>query len=42
MNKTKNTITLNNFYKLINKEELNNNILKIRSIIKKLNINLIK
>lgn len=39
---TKNTITLNNFYKLIKKEELKKDILKVRSIIKKLNINIIK
>ena len=42
MNQLKNTITLNNFYKLINKEELKNNILKIRYIIKKLNLIIIK
>lgn len=39
---TKNTITINNFYKLIKKEELKNNILKIRNIIKNLNLIIIK
>lgn len=42
MNQLKNTITLNNFYKLINKKEINNNILKIRNIIKNLNLIIIK
>ena len=37
-----NTIKLNNFYKLINKEEIQKNILEIRRIIKKLNIRVIR
>ena len=37
-----NIIKLNNFYKLINKEEIQKNILKVRQIIKKLNIIIIK
>ena len=37
-----NKITLNNFYKLINKKEINKNILQIRTIIKNLNLIIIK
>ena len=37
-----NTIKLNNFYKLINKEEIQKNILEVRRIMKKLNIKIIK
>jgi hypothetical protein len=42
MNKAKNTITLNNFYKLITKEEIKKDILKVRNIIRKLNLIIIK
>lgn len=38
----KNYITLNNFYKLITKEEIKKDILKIRNIIRKLNLIIIK
>ena len=37
-----NIIKLNNFYKLINKEEIQKNILEVRKIIKKLNITVIR
>lgn len=37
-----NIIKLNNFYKLLNKEEIQKNILKVRKIIKKLNIKIVK
>lgn len=37
-----NIIKLNNFYKLINKEEMQKNILEVRKIIKKLNIKIVK
>lgn len=37
-----NIIKLNNFYKLINKEEIQKNILEVRKIIKKLNIRVIR
>lgn len=37
-----NTIKLNNFYKLISKEEIKKNIPEIRAIIKKLNIKVIR
>lgn len=38
----KNYITLNNFYKLITKEEIKKDILKIRNIIRNLNLIIIK
>lgn len=38
----KNYITINNFYKLISKEEIKKDILKIRTIIKNLNLIIIK
>lgn len=41
MNK-KNIITLNNFYKLINKEKIKKDILKIRNILKNLNLIIVK
>ena len=37
-----NIIKLNNFSKLLNKEEIQKNILKVRKIIKKLNIKIVK
>ena len=38
----KNYITINNFYKLITKEEIKKDILKVRRILKNLNLIIIK